>query len=336
MQQQQQQNAALMRCFAHPSMAKIFLCGTRREYASLIQGNGEDLELSVLHQGIIFQLVTHDYFSEDRTINYGGEEASLFAMDIFKMYNKYPASSSEIMYEKYSHKNGWKFDVIQVMESDLKGYKEASGAISGTGAYGKLKFETGIHRVQRVPLTEKSGRVHTSAVSVAILPQADEVLIFSIKALNESGLAIVYHDIIHGLIGLVRSPVSATLATNWVFRLFVTWGILYHFPETRTHVLVGSLVISWSLIIRYSFLCMKEALGFTPSWLLWLRKSVYFANKPWASDKYCLRIPNKWNLSFDYHLTSIAVLGISLPGSPQMYTYLLGQRKKALSKLKVV
>ncbi|KAF3340488.1 Peptide chain release factor 1 [Carex littledalei] len=93
----------------------------------------------------------------------GGEEASLFAMDIFKMY------------EKFSHKSGWKFDVIQVMESDLKGYKEASGAISGTGAYGKLKFESGIHRVQRVPLTEKSGRVHTSAVSVAILPQADEV-----------------------------------------------------------------------------------------------------------------------------------------------------------------
>ncbi|KAJ4807523.1 Peptide chain release factor 1 [Rhynchospora pubera] len=93
----------------------------------------------------------------------GGEEASLFAMDIFKMY------------EKYSQKNGWKFDVVQVMESDLKGYKEASGTISGSGVYGKLKFESGIHRVQRVPVTEKSGRVHTSAVSVAILPQADEV-----------------------------------------------------------------------------------------------------------------------------------------------------------------
>ncbi|KAJ3676013.1 hypothetical protein LUZ60_003425 [Juncus effusus] len=93
----------------------------------------------------------------------GGDEASLFAMDIFKMY------------EKYSAKNGWKFDVIQVTESDLKGYKEASGAILGNGAYGRLKFESGIHRVQRVPVTEKSGRVHTSAVSVAILPQADDV-----------------------------------------------------------------------------------------------------------------------------------------------------------------
>ncbi|XP_042474850.1 peptide chain release factor 1, mitochondrial [Macadamia integrifolia] len=93
----------------------------------------------------------------------GGEEASLFAMDIFKMY------------ERYSQKKGWRFEVVDIMESDLKGYKEASGSISGAGVYGKLKFESGIHRVQRVPMTEKSGRVHTSAVSVAILPQADEV-----------------------------------------------------------------------------------------------------------------------------------------------------------------
>ncbi|XP_019163274.1 PREDICTED: uncharacterized protein LOC109159616 isoform X1 [Ipomoea nil] len=93
----------------------------------------------------------------------GGEEASLFAMDIFKMY------------EKYSMKKGWKFEILDVAESDLKGYKEASAAVSGTGVYGKLKFESGIHRVQRVPATEKSGRVHTSAVSVAILPQADQV-----------------------------------------------------------------------------------------------------------------------------------------------------------------
>ncbi|GAA0183191.1 translation release factor [Lithospermum erythrorhizon] len=93
----------------------------------------------------------------------GGEEASLFAMDIFKMY------------EKYAIKSGWKFEVLEVAESDLKGYKEASAAISGASVYGKLKFESGIHRVQRVPVTEKSGRIHTSAVSVAILPQADQV-----------------------------------------------------------------------------------------------------------------------------------------------------------------
>lgn len=93
----------------------------------------------------------------------GGEEASLFAMEIFKMY------------ERYSQKKGWKFEVVYITESDLRGFKEAIGLISGAGVYGKLKFESGIHRVQRVPVTEKSGRIHTSAVTVAILPQADEV-----------------------------------------------------------------------------------------------------------------------------------------------------------------
>ncbi|KAJ0048933.1 hypothetical protein Pint_16732 [Pistacia integerrima] len=117
----------------------------------------------------------------------GGEDASLSAVDIFKMY------------ERHSQKKGWKFDVIDVTESDLRGYKEASAAISGAGVYVKLKFESGIHGVQvsvlpiwltmydseqklqtvvilrRVPVREKSGRVHASAVSVTILPQADEV-----------------------------------------------------------------------------------------------------------------------------------------------------------------
>uniref|UniRef100_A0A1J3DNF9 Peptide chain release factor 1 n=1 Tax=Noccaea caerulescens TaxID=107243 RepID=A0A1J3DNF9_NOCCA len=93
----------------------------------------------------------------------GGEEASLFAMDIFRMY------------ERYSQKKGWKFEIVDITESDMKGYKEASAAICGASVYGKLKFESGIHRVQRIPITEKSGRIHTSAVSVAILPQADEV-----------------------------------------------------------------------------------------------------------------------------------------------------------------
>lgn len=79
------------------------------------------------------------------------------------------------MYERYSQKKGWKFEVLDVTVSDLRGYKEASGSISGAGVYGKLKFESGIHRVQRVPVTEKSGRIHTSAVTVAVLPQADEV-----------------------------------------------------------------------------------------------------------------------------------------------------------------
>eukprot|EP00252_Welwitschia_mirabilis_P023415 TRINITY_DN6604_c0_g1_i1.p1 TRINITY_DN6604_c0_g1~~TRINITY_DN6604_c0_g1_i1.p1 ORF type:complete len:415 (+),score=78.89 TRINITY_DN6604_c0_g1_i1:154-1398(+) len=93
----------------------------------------------------------------------GGDEASLFAADLFKMY------------ERYALKQRWKFEILDVAESGPRGYKEASAAVSGPGIYGKLKFESGVHRVQRVPITEKSGRIHTSAASVAILPQADEV-----------------------------------------------------------------------------------------------------------------------------------------------------------------
>ncbi|XP_078179088.1 very-long-chain (3R)-3-hydroxyacyl-CoA dehydratase PASTICCINO 2A-like isoform X1 [Carex rostrata] len=211
-------------------------------------------------------------------------------------------------------------------------------------------------------------RIYLAIYNWAVFSGWLQVLIFAIKALNESGPAAVYDavekplqlaqtaailEIIHGLIGLVRSPVSATLPQIGS-RLFVTWGILYSFPETRTHVLVSSLVISWSLteIIRYSFFGMKEALGFTPSWLLWLRYSTFLLLYPTgitsevgliyialpyikASEKYCFRMPNKWNFSFDYYFASIGVLGIYVPGSPHMYTYMLGQRKKALSKLKV-
>uniref|UniRef100_A0A804KZ89 Very-long-chain (3R)-3-hydroxyacyl-CoA dehydratase n=1 Tax=Musa acuminata subsp. malaccensis TaxID=214687 RepID=A0A804KZ89_MUSAM len=151
---------------------------------------------------------------------------------------------------------------------------------------------------------------------------------------------------------LVRSPVSATLPQIGS-RLFLTWGILWSFPETRAHILVSSLVISWSIteIIRYSFFGMKEAFGFAPSWLLWLRYSTFLILYPTgitsevgllyvalpyikASEKYCIRMPNKWNFSFDYFSASILALAIYIPGSPHMYQYMLGQRRKALSKSK--
>uniref|UniRef100_A0A0A0KPV3 Peptide chain release factor domain-containing protein n=2 Tax=Cucumis sativus TaxID=3659 RepID=A0A0A0KPV3_CUCSA len=133
----------------------------------------EELEQAVeeekrLQQFLLKSLLPRDDADERDSIlevraGTGGDEASLFAMDIFKMY------------ERYAQKKGWKFEVVDITESDLKGYKEAIAAISGAGVYGRLKFESGIHRVQRVPVTEKAGRVHTSAISVAILPQADEV-----------------------------------------------------------------------------------------------------------------------------------------------------------------
>ncbi len=92
----------------------------------------------------------------------GGREASLFAMDLFEMYTKYAA------------KQGWKVSLINESKSEAGGYKEVVFEISGNGVYEKLKNESGVHRVQRIPVTEKSGRVHTSTASVAVLAENRE------------------------------------------------------------------------------------------------------------------------------------------------------------------
>lgn len=93
----------------------------------------------------------------------GGDEAALFAGSLFRMYTK------------YAEKKGWKVELMNASENDLGGFKEVSFMISGYGAYSRLKYESGVHRVQRVPETESGGRIHTSTVTVAVLPEADEV-----------------------------------------------------------------------------------------------------------------------------------------------------------------
>lgn len=93
----------------------------------------------------------------------GGEEAALFSGVLFRMYSMYAES------------NGWKTEILNANETELGGYKEISFMISGEGAYSRLKYESGVHRVQRVPETEAQGRIHTSTVTVAVLPEADDV-----------------------------------------------------------------------------------------------------------------------------------------------------------------
>ena len=93
----------------------------------------------------------------------GGEEGMLFAADLFRMYSMYAES------------RGWKIDIVNINETELGGLKEISFVIEGEGAYSRLKFEAGGHRVQRVPVTESGGRIHTSAATVAVLPQVEEV-----------------------------------------------------------------------------------------------------------------------------------------------------------------
>ncbi|MDC3132087.1 peptide chain release factor 1, partial [Pelagibacteraceae bacterium] len=93
----------------------------------------------------------------------GGDEASLFASDLLNMY------------QRYADINSWQFEILSISETGLKGIKEVVCNISGVNVFSKLKFESGVHRVQRVPTTESSGRVHTSAATVAVLPEAEEV-----------------------------------------------------------------------------------------------------------------------------------------------------------------
>jgi peptide chain release factor 1 len=93
----------------------------------------------------------------------GGDEAALFAADLFRMYQGYAAE------------RGWKVEVVSMNASDIGGFKEIVANVSGTGVFAKLKFESGVHRVQRVPVTESGGRIHTSAATVAVLPEPTEV-----------------------------------------------------------------------------------------------------------------------------------------------------------------
>ncbi|WP_181701058.1 peptide chain release factor 1 [Chthonobacter albigriseus] len=93
----------------------------------------------------------------------GGDEAALFAGDLFRMY------------QRYADTRGWKVDVISASDGEMGGYREIIAAVEGQGVYERLKFESGVHRVQRVPATESSGRIHTSAATVAVLPEAEDV-----------------------------------------------------------------------------------------------------------------------------------------------------------------
>ncbi|CAI5509558.1 unnamed protein product [Closterium sp. Naga37s-1] len=191
------------------------------------------------------------------------------------------------------------------------------------------------------------------------------VLILTVQALATGGPSTVYAtaelplqiaqtaalmEIIHSILGIVRSPVSATLP-QIASRLFLVWGVLYPAPQVREHVLVASLLLSWSIteIVRYSFFAVKEAFGFTPAPLLWLRYSMFFVLYPSgitsevglaflalpylkASHVFSFDMPNKVNFAVDYYLVCILILLTYIPGSPYMYTYMMGQRKKALGK----
>jgi peptide chain release factor 1 len=147
----------------------------------ILRGNDPELkqivreELDELHEKkdaleehLKFLLIPKDPNDDKNTIleirgGTGGDEAALFATDLYRMYLR------------YAERQNWKVDVLTSSELGIGGLKEISLLISGNGAYGRLKYESGVHRVQRVPVTESSGRIHTSAATVAVLPEVDDV-----------------------------------------------------------------------------------------------------------------------------------------------------------------
>ena len=144
--------------------------GTDAEMRALAEADLPEVRerIEALQQDIQILLLPKDAADDKNAIleiraGTGGDEAALFAGDLFRMY------------ERYAAERGWRFETVSASDGDAGGYKEIIATISGKGVFAHLKFESGVHRVQRVPATEASGRIHTSAATVAVLPEAEEV-----------------------------------------------------------------------------------------------------------------------------------------------------------------
>jgi peptide chain release factor 1 len=154
---------------------------TDAEMRSIAEAEKRELEArrATLEQELRVTLLPKDAMDERNVIieiraGTGGDEAALFAGNLFRMY------------ERYAVNQGWKVEIVTASEGSMGGYKEIVAEIRGRGAFAKLKFESGVHRVQRVPDTEASGRIHTSTATVAVLPEAQDVDV----AINETELKI--------------------------------------------------------------------------------------------------------------------------------------------------
>ncbi len=144
--------------------------GTDAEMRALAEEELQELDrrLPELEKALRLALLPRDAADDKSAIleiraGTGGEEAALFVADLLRMY------------ERYAQLHGWRFEILSASATELGGFKEVTVLVSGRGAYARLKYEAGVHRVQRVPVTESGGRIHTSAATVAVLPEAEEV-----------------------------------------------------------------------------------------------------------------------------------------------------------------
>lgn len=149
---------------------ELMLESSDKEMKELAQAEIEELDEQIsVHEETLRKLLAPKDPNDHKNVileiraGTGGEEAALFAADIFRMYSR------------FAENRGWKVDTTNTNYAGAGGIKEVTAMIVGDGAYSKLKYESGVHRVQRVPVTEASGRIHTSAVTVAVLPEADDV-----------------------------------------------------------------------------------------------------------------------------------------------------------------
>ena len=155
---------------SHAAEARLMLDDSDAELRKMAAEELERLEpeLQRLEEELKILLLPKDPHDEKNVVveiraGTGGDEATLFAAEVFRMYSRYAESQ------------GWKVEISSVSDSAIGGYKEVIALINGQNVYSKMKYESGVHRVQRVPVTEQQGRVHTSAITVAVLPEADEV-----------------------------------------------------------------------------------------------------------------------------------------------------------------
>jgi peptide chain release factor 1 len=156
------ERADLAQLLADPAADPELTALAREELAAL------EPRVTALEQQLRVHLLPKDAADEKSAIlevraGTGGDEAALFAADLFRMYSR------------YAEERGWKTEIISLSENTLGGYKEIVASISGKGVFARLKFESGVHRVQRVPSTEASGRIHTSAATVAVLPEVEDI-----------------------------------------------------------------------------------------------------------------------------------------------------------------